>query len=409
MVPSWHKRRGYRHFDRPATKEFLEKIEDPTFVAKHSFSPLIHYNKTEKRYKKDIKTGNRTLVEKNRPIKYTSHRDAAILAYYSHILEGSLAKYYNSRGFSDSVIAYRPLGLANYDFSASALDFAKNKSPVVIMAFDVKGFFDNLDHALLKMRLKNILAVKELSTDWLRIFRFITRFHFVDLEALKRHSEFSDRFNKKRRDIIATVAELKSAGIQFLSNPTPGKGIPQGTPISASVSNLYMIEFDEKIRKYCDGIDAKYLRYSDDILVICKSEYAEKTEDMIFRLIQGERLDISADKTEKTCFNESAAVSATGRVAQYLGFTLAEDGAAIRQSSLARQWRKMRRAVKRTRKIAEMNIASGKSEKTFTKRLYKRFSSIKFYDGATLRVLRNFSSYARRSATNPSSRIGGFC
>ena len=87
-----------------------------------------------------------------------------------------------------------------------------------------------------------------------------------------------------------------------------------------------------------------------------------------------------------------------GKAAQYLGFALHEAGPPIRESSLARQWRKMRRAMRWTRKIAERNIASGKSTKAHTKRLYRRFTHLKVRDDEGVRIVRNFSSYGRRSA-----------
>ena len=59
------------------------------------------------------------------------------------------------------VIAYRALGRANYHFSAEALAFARANAPVTILAFDVRGFFDTLDHGLLKQRLKSLLGVSE--------------------------------------------------------------------------------------------------------------------------------------------------------------------------------------------------------------------------------------------------------
>jgi hypothetical protein len=86
------------------------------------------------------------------------------------------------------------------------------------------------------------------------------------------------------------------------------------------------------------------------------------------------------------------------KAAQYLGFTLAESGPAIRESSLSRQWRKMRRAIKRARISAQWRSQVGKPGEIYCKRLYRRFSYINVHDGASSRALRNFSSYGRRSA-----------
>lgn len=400
MPLAWFKTRGYRHFDLPVGEKFASKVIDPNFVLQHSFLPLLHYTKSEKRLKKCPKTGTRKISTKDRPIKYASHRDACILSFYASEMNKFLDAHYDAAGLSDSVLAYRALGRGNYDFSAEVLAFAKTHAPVTILAFDVSSFFDNLDHTLLKRRLKVVLGVTSLPEHWMRVFRAITAFHYVDMEELKADATLSARLNENSRDRIASVEELKSLGIKFHPNPELAKGyrrgIPQGTPISAAASNLYMIDFDAAARAFCDSIGALYRRYSDDILVICDPAHAAAAEAKIMDLIKAEKLEVSPHKTERTEFTGTGA--AVGKAAQYLGFALHEAGAAIRESSLARQWRKMKRAMRRTRKIATRNIASGKSTKAHTKRLYRRFTHLKVRDDEGVRIVRNFSSYGRRSA-----------
>jgi RNA-directed DNA polymerase len=257
------------------------------------------------------------------------------------------------------------------------------------LAFDVTNFFGNLDHKLLKARLRRIVGAAELPDDWYKVLRYITRFRFVELNDLMGHSVFGARIKSKKRDPIATVAELKAAGIAFKENPIAAAGIPQGTPISATLSNLYMIDFDVAARAYCDGIGALYRRYSDDILVVCYPADAPAMESEIIRLIKREKLELSAAKTERTTFDPTSPAALSGRAAQYLGYTLQQGGAAIRPSSLSRQWRKMRRAIGRTLKVAEAEMAAGRANKVYTKKLRRRFTALQF---------RNFSSYGRRSA-----------
>jgi len=324
------------------------------------------------------------------------------LAYYGHQLNERLNEHYAATGISDCVIAYRALGRGNYDFSAEVLAFARANAPVTILAFDATGFFDNLDHALLKRRLKTILRVPSLPEDWYKVYRSITDFHYVDRAELKAHTTFAARLAKHSRYRIASVEEIKKAGIAIHRNPavTGGfrRGIPQGTPISAAASNLYMIEFDAAAYAYCDRISALYRRYSDDILMACKPDDATAAEEEILHLISAEQLEIACHKTERTEFGLETALPARSRAAQYLGFTLYEDGPAIRESSLSRQWRKMYRAMRRTRKVAEKKIDAGLADKAFTKRLYRRFSHLKVKDEDGIRTIRNFSSYGRRSA-----------
>lgn len=375
---------------------------NPAVVSRHAFSPLIHYNKAETRYKKCPKTGVRTITSKKRPIKYAGHRDACILSYYAHQINQALDTRYKSTGISDNVIAYRALGRGNYDFAAEAMAYARVEAPVVILAFDITSFFDTLDHGLLKQRLKSLLSVHELSDDWYKVFRFVTRFHYVDLEELKVHPVFGLRLKEKRSNRIASMEELKAERITIHANPELSKGhrrgIPQGTPISAAFSNLYMIDFDVAAKGCCDKFGALYRRYSDDILVICKPDDAVPIKTEILRLIDAEKLKISSDKTEETRFEKGWIIPRTIKAAQYLGFTFDESGAAIRESSLARQWRKMRRAMKRARKSAQWRALAGLPGKSYTKKLNRRFTYIKIHDSDMIRTLRNFSSYGRRSA-----------
>lgn len=402
MSLKWFKKRGYRHFDNPIGEDFAAKVHNPAFVTHNSFLPLIHYTKTEPRYRKSITTGKREMILKERPIKFASHRDACILSYYAHTLNERLDAYYEVNRLSDSVIAYRALGRGNYHFASEALAFAQKQAPVTILAFDISGFFDHLDHGLLKQRLKSALAVKSLSEDWYRVFRYITDFHYVDLAELKKHPTFSSRFKERTRSRIASVEELKTAGIVFHQNPELAKGrwrgIPQGTPISAVASNAYMMDFDLAARAYCNGIGALYRRYSDDILVVCNVQDADAVEAKIAALVTAEKLEISAHKTERVEFAGHLAPVKGSKAAQYLGFTFHETGPAIRESSLARQWRKLRRAIKRTTKVAKRQIAAGKAKKAYTKRLVKRFSYLTVCDDEGVRVVRNFSSYGRRAA-----------
>ncbi len=381
---SWFTPRGYRHFDRQIGLSFAKKVIQPDFITRHSFSPLIHYVKSEKRYKpRDHKT-----KAKDRSIMFASHRDASILSYYSWLLNRRLEESYAALNIGENVIAYRALGKGNYHFASDVYRYAHSNAPVAILAYDVTKFFDTLDHHLLKTRLRSLLGVDSLPNDWFKVFRFMTKFRFVRLDDLRAQPNFLQSLQRKTRDPIATIAEVKEAGLPIHKNPN-GFGIPQGTPISAAFSNLYMLDFDIEMSTSCRSIGALYRRYSDDILVVCKLEHARNVEIKIEDLLAADALRISRDKTEVSEFDPANAALASRRAAQYLGFTFYGDGAVIRPSSLSRQWRKMRRGFRRTRDVAAKAIAQGKASKVYTKKLRKRFTSV---------TGRNFSSYARRSA-----------
>lgn len=314
---------------------------------------------------------------------YAAHRDACILSYYASQLSGRLNAAYDRDGISENVVAYRALGKANYHFSAEALEFASQTQPCMILAFDVTKFFDTLDHGLLKARLREILDLKELPPDWYAVFKHVTKFRHVPLVALADHPTFAERLKAKGRRPIGTMAELKAASIEIIQNGEQ-RGIPQGTPISSILANLYLRAFDLEIAALAREVGGFYRRYSDDILFICREDSAGTAEARIKAALDRERLEVSAEKTERTLFGVS-----TGQTAQYLGFDLHPSGASIRPASMSRQWRKMRRAVRRTRTAGEKALAAGTANVIYTKALRKRFMCL---------PVRNFSSYARRSA-----------
>lgn len=244
--PSWFKKRAYKHFDLPVKANRACELVEEAYVKKHSFLPLLRYIKSVKRYKYNSETRQRTITYKKRPIAYSSHRDACILSCYAEKLHSKLEGKYKDSGISDCVIAYRKLKKANYDFAAEAFSFARDNSPVKIIAFDVKGFFENLSHPKLKEKLKSLLDQKSLSDDWYKVFRYITKYHYIDINHIRENKNLT-----RRNGMIASIAEVKAEGITFNPNPNGNKGIPQGTPISAVLSNLYMLDFDKEVYQLC--------------------------------------------------------------------------------------------------------------------------------------------------------------
>jgi hypothetical protein len=313
---------------------------------------------------------------------YASHRDACILKRYSLQLTDLLDKHYCSSGLDSAVIAYRKLGKANYDFSADAFRFAIKMMPCSVLCFDITGFFDNLDHRILKNRLKRILGVGELSEDWYRVFRAVTRFRTIERSDLQKHSDFGSRLKDKSCRPIGTINDIKGAGIAIAEN-TNKFGIPQGTPISSALSNVYLLDFDATLLAFRTAHGCLYQRYSDDILVICPLGKETDIIDAVEDSLKQHHIELAADKTDRQKFD----MKDLG-VFQYLGFNISPDGAVIRPSSLARQWRKFKRAINTAKRAGLEAISSGKSDKIYVSNLRRRFSPV----GA-----RNFSSYARRA------------
>lgn len=324
------------------------------------------------------------LKVKARDIMHASHRDACILAKYSHEITAKLDGWYAANGLHEVVIAYRSLRKSNYHFAATAQAYVREHLSVEAMCFDVTGFFDNIDHTRLKRRLKWLLGVNELTVDWYRVLRAVTRYNHVRKSDLNAHPVFGRRLKQRGADRpLATVRELKSAGIVIRSNPN-SFGVPQGTPISASLSNLYLVDFDLAMKALADRHGALYQRYSDDVLMICEPACADQLAAAVETALNLEALHLQNDKTIRLSFSGDERDNF-----QYLGYQLGLGPALIRPGSLSRQWRSVRRAIRRAERKAEWLAESGQRDKIYTKKLRSRLTHV---------GLRNFLAYAGRSS-----------
>jgi hypothetical protein len=386
--PSWFKPRHYKHFDVQVCPEWAAALT-PEQVSAHAWSPLLHWIKETPRYRLNDQ-GAMELKVKPRDIMHASHRDACILAKYSHDLTGKLDAWYAVNGLDEAVIAYRSLGKSNYHFAATAQAYVREHQSVEAMCFDVTGFFDNIDHKRLKRRLKWLLGVDELADDWHRVLRAVTRYSHVRKSDLKAHPVFGQRLKQRGADRpLATVKELKAAAIPIDVNAT-GIGVPQGTPISASLSNLYLADFDLAMKALADQHGALYQRYSDDILIICEPEHADQLAAAVEAALKQEALDLHTDKTVRLRFTGDERDNF-----QYLGYQLGLGPALIRPGSLSRQWRSAKRAIRRSERKAERLAKSGQKDKIYTSKLRGRLTHV---------GLRNFLAYADRSSDELESK-----
>lgn len=379
MSPEWFRPRNYKHLDAPVGERFAAHVMNPEFVETHYWLPLIHYIKSEKRYK--AKEGR--TVYKDRDIMYASHRDACILSKYAHELSEKLDRFYEASELCGQVIAYRKLGKSNYMFSADAYRFAMATAPCMVLCFDITGFFDNLNHAILKERLKRILGETELPDHWYKVFRHVTRYRKVELEDLRAHPVFGPKLKMNAKAPVGTIAEIKAAKIPIYENPKP-YGIPQGTPISSPLSNLYMMDVDVHMSAACLARGALYQRYSDDILIVCQPRDKKRLEAELVAQVAAHKLEIKEAKTERVLFTAS-----NPKAFQYLGFHVSPDGTIIRPGSLSRQWRRLKRAIRRAKHANSELALRSDPPVFFTKKLRRKFSPV----GA-----RNFSTYARKAA-----------
>lgn len=397
--------RFYPHFDNiipftPKNQERIKKIlANKNEVKLHGFLPFIKTTFKTPRFKKDS-SGVIKKTLKDRPICNASHIDSYIYTWYSFLLNKKYEEKILNKEFSSCVTAYRSFSekKSNIEFAKEIFDEIKIKKNCVVLAFDIKGFFDNMDHVILKSAWENIIDDK-LNDDEYNVYKSITKFNWVSKEKILREFNFPKNF-KPLRYCNYKEFDLKIRK-QGLIKKNFHKGVPQGSPISAVLSNVYMFKFDEEIYGLVKRLGGFYRRYSDDIIVISDLKNALDIYNYVINTISGDslKLKVNRKKTETFLFKENKLNEVVSydfdletnfvkikRRLQYLGFEFDGQNIFIRSSSLSRYHRKMKAYIKVT-----VNRAYGKKsrgESIFRKKIFERYS---------IKGRRNFITYASRS------------
>lgn len=191
---NWFKKRKYLHFDSPISFDKANKIvSEPSCISKWNFFPFLRM--TIKSKKIINKNGEKEKKEKIRDISYASHIDSHIYSYYSKILSEKYEKIINSYNLNKNIICFRKIpdtnnkGQCNIHFAKKAFSDISSMAPCDVLCFDIKGFFDNLDHIILKKMWNHILGTERLPKDHFQIFKSLTNYSYVDRDCiLKRFS-----------------------------------------------------------------------------------------------------------------------------------------------------------------------------------------------------------------------------
>ncbi len=368
----WYIKKMYPHFDSPLPFEAADRlVKDSTKVASFPFHPFLSYDKKTRQYR-----GRDDRSVKKRPIKYAAHRDGHIYSYYAKELSRHYEAAIKPLGLDDNVIAYRKNKGNNVDFACVAFDEINRRGSCAALALDISGFFDSIDHENLKKEWSKIIGGGMLPPDHFAVFKALTKWAEVDrdkcYERLRidtRNPPFPICDDKTFRSVV------KGRGTEYDSLVTSNKnayGIPQGTPMSALLSNIYMIPFDVEMKKLAEEVDCYYRRYSDDILWICPQEHVQLVLSAVDKLLseRGENLVRKEEKTDISIFSDTGEGGITcDKPFQYLGFTYNGNKRLIRSQTLARYWRRLIYATWSVKREARSAEKQGKAGKPFRRKL----------------------------------------
>lgn len=438
---AWFEPKAYIHFGRKLTKLdedwIAKKVSDSNWISRYQFFPMIHRTVIQRKFKKR-KNGMRSHLDdkgkstaKPRHLFYANHLDSAIYSYYAKSIIGERyeAVLNNNPELSDCVSAYRHIpvgfgnkkGKSNIHFAKEVFDYIKSQDDCIALGFDISGFFDNLDHSLLKKAWADLLGYNNayLPPDHFNIFKSLTNFSFVDeiellklhkLQGLKDQNKLHPKLeklgsyclgvgNKQRNKYfrVNIASKLLYSHKKYEDCIVMGKhkGIPQGTAISALLANLYLLEFDIAVLEKAKSIGGYYRRYSDDIMVICSPEFEKEIEDFVVELIASSKflLNINADKTEKSYFRrtgENSYQHASCPI-KYLGFEFDGQHIRLKSAALAKYFRRAKSFVKRkVKKTRQMILRVKKEHKVWDDAIWQKYST---------KGGRNFLRYVQRSAT----------
>lgn len=461
-VEQGFKLKTYPHFDpffdfRKRKSEVQRLVSDVSGekVAKHSFLPFVKIIIKTPRFRYQESDENRDLNltarerkefyktdTKKRPISFASHFDSYLYGFYSFALNEKYQEYIKEQGFSDCILAYRTDqdGKSNIQFAKETFDEVKKmfaNGSCTAIALDIKGYFDSINHGILKekwlkvLKETNVINEDGLPIDQYKVFRSLTNYSYSNKNSILKHFNINLKKKKRRGEYWQTLLDLIPDDLavkdfkdkfnllrkrKLIVKNKPKKdgslaGIPQGSSMSATLANLYLIDFDQYINHLASEKGFIYRRYCDDLLVICPSEIAGELEKIVEEKIKNDyKVEIQTRKTEKIEFRqnskgmirgfnrkrieeESVDITAENeekyyKSLQYLGFEFNGQAITIRASSLSRYFRKMKGRITKT-----VMMARGKNSKSYTifrKQLYGRYTHL----GKS-----NFLSYAYKASS----------
>ena len=361
--------RKYNHFDLWVSYNKVKKyIQDPNNIKSHGFYPLIHFEMPKPKWVRSYRKASINF-DKKRHIFYAAHIDSWIYRYYAYKFNESYNQYLESKHLNEVAVAYRNnLKQNNINFANKAFSFIRNlqqeNKELYVIIGDFTDFFDNLDHEYLKNNLKIVLDKKRLDDDEFAVFKNVTRASYVELVDIIKWHKLKD--NKKSRRLvnkknfnqgrILNVNYLGKNKVEIHTDKVD-KGVAQGTPISAVLSNIYMIKFDEKLSTLAKDNAGFYQRYSDDFILIfsCSScsidvvlselkSCVNSVHGLTFKDEKRQIFKVSGYKIENITneySDESNSENHTSCLINYLGFSFDVHSVSVRGKNLSRYFSKM--------------------------------------------------------------------
>lgn len=427
-------------FDFKNNSDQIKKLVSDTnlkAISNHPFLPFVKILTKTPRFRYQETEQQFALDTKIRPIAFASHFDTYIYGFYAFALNEKYQEYITSKKFDDCILAYRTDldGKCNIQFAKEVFDIVqqriKNNKSCSAIAIDITGYFDNIDHSILKEKWHKILGLPVLPIDQYKVFRSLTKYSYLNKNSILKHfqinldkydkhwqslldlipdsiagSTFKEKFNllRKRKLVVTNKEKINKTDCTI-----EHRGIPQGSAMSAVLSNIYLIDFDNWLKEQSIKLDFTYRRYCDDIIIICNTSDATDINKKLVEEIEKYKVTIQSKKTELIefkanskgvirAFNKSKIIKNNATInsqneqqyyknLQYLGFEFNGQNIYIRPGSISRYFRKMKGRI--IKSIMMSYSDKSKKDKILKKQIFERYSHL---------GKRNFLSYAINSS-----------
>lgn len=435
-IEDWFKTKKYPHIGLPIKIKDYNRVkkyvENPGKIKAHSFLPFIHKTILKRKFRANKKNISFNPSKKRKRLKekpkvrdtyFSSHLDAIIYSKYNHLLSQAYEDFIQFVLFNESIVAYRKIpkiigkkgNKCNIDFAKTSFEYIhdnRSKKLSIIIA-DITSFFDNLNHKVLKSQWSKILGKTTLPLDHYSIFKAITRIKYVESQQLfdaykqtmivekgipnssklktylRKGINGTRYFKEKKAVAYCDKKEFIKNNLNLIISKNNKTGIPQGSPISATLANIYMLEFDEYIFDLVNDRKGFYQRYSDDLIIICEQSYEQEIMQELRNAIKSKvKLEIQPAKTKLYHFEmknnifKGFAVDEVNGTAyhkkplEYLGFLYDGEKVLIKSSGFSKFYRSMKGSFNRAAAFAKHGKNADKN--LFKARLFRRFT----YKGA---------------------------
>lgn len=390
---------SYAHFDyRTSLKnqKTLRYVTNPQKVSHHGFYPFINFTKKQTKYCAELPDH---IKYKERELYYAAHLDRCIYQYYAFMLNEKYNDYTAKNGLDECAIAYRNNNpRTNIDCAKAAFDFLSEQKCALVIINDFTGFFDNLKHTYLKQQVAKMLGTDRLPDDFYAVMKNITKFSYLTWEEVvnadgKKLQTPKLRTTMNSKDKILERYQFRKYQKYIHKNPND-YGIPQGSPISAVLANVYMADFDVEMNDFVKTHNGLYMRYSDDTIAVIPLESAQNAPEALAKynkIIDKYQniVKVQKEKTETAIYeNKEITCRETGKhYLDYLGFRYEAGKILVRPRSITRYHYKLKRAAKHIFNDVKNNHPANYKE------IYDKFAEQKqLKDG-----FGNFVTYLRKA------------